>query len=707
MRGQDFSPRTFSLFVISTLTLLGLGAAASPAGVTASPIDSQRLEQPVPNIEIGAIEYHPSIDSRPTTAKMSDLARAGSRLSSTDRHSLGPLSLEEYTLLASDYDASPAGERLRRLKIGIVRKLTNPVSLTGHIPVVERGSQRSVMGGLLERDPGGRLAWTTSFSSLGTEGLRLCLTDVSLPRGSRAFVYNLQGEVHGPYTFDPEVRTEGFWTNAVFSEEVFLEIQFGPGAESATDGIRLIVASVLHIQQQSGPLRGNDIRRSGQLSDTCFVNETCVGATEFPNISLLSRATAELSFVDAGLGYVCSGALLNDMAGDGIPYLLTANHCFSTPTVASSLEAYFQYITANCYASFPSRSTAPRTNGASLLATSTTSDFTLVRLAQSPPADSVFLGWTTADYSAAGGVSAYRISHPYGWPQFYSRHVISGVPSPGQCTGAPQGPFIYSKGAIGGTAGGSSGSLLCLPEGKVIGQLLGSCGTNLNDNCDSFGNSTLDGAFRTTYSAVAQWLNPSGSSSLKAGFGFSPATPSIGQSVNFTDSSTGGPTAWYWSFGDGFSSSAQNPTHPFSTAGTVGVTLTVTNSNGSDQLIRALTVTGSPPSCLTTAATVCLSASRFRVRVDWRVPSQGTSGTGNAVTLTGDTGYFWFFSPGNVELVVKVVDGRALNNHFWVFYGALSDVGYTITVTDTQTGAVQTYTNAQGRLASGADVTAF
>ena len=95
------------------------------------------------------------------------------------------------------------------------------------------------------------------------------------------------------------------------------------------------------------------------------------------------------------------------------------------------------------------------------------------------------------------------------------------------------------------------------------------------------------------------------------------------------------------------------------------------------------------------------------MRVSWAVPTQGTSGTGTAIALTADTGYFWFFSATNVELVIKVLDGRAVNNHFWVFYGALSDVQYTITVTDTQTGSVKTYSNTQGNLASVADVVAF
>jgi hypothetical protein len=112
--------------------------------------------------------------------------------------------------------------------------------------------------------------------------------------------------------------------------------------------------------------------------------------------------------------------------------------------------------------------------------------------------------------------------------------------------------------------------------------------------------------------------------------------------------------------------------------------------------------------CLADATTLCLNGSRFQVRVSFNAPSLGiTNGSGRAVRLTSDTGYFWFFSANNVELVIKVVDGRSFNQYFWVFYGALSDVEYTITVTDSETGAVKTYTNPQGQLASVADVAAF
>ena len=70
-------------------------------------------------------------------------------------------------------------------------------------------------------------------------------------------------------------------------------------------------------------------------------------------------------------------------------------------------------------------------------------------------------------------------------------------------------------------------------------------------------------------------------------------------------------------------------------------------------------------------------------------------------------GTSWFFNPAALDLAVKILDGRAVNGKFWVFYGALSDVEYTITVTDTETGESKTYHNPPGEICGRADVGAF
>jgi PKD repeat protein len=56
--------------------------------------------------------------------------------------------------------------------------------------------------------------------------------------------------------------------------------------------------------------------------------------------------------------------------------------------------------------------------------------------------------------------------------------------------------------------------------------------------------------------------------------------------VTFTDQSTNSPTAWTWDFGDGGSSSLQNPVHVYTAAGTYPVALTASNGDGSDKLVK-------------------------------------------------------------------------------------------------------------------------
>ncbi|MDP9120850.1 MAG: NBR1-Ig-like domain-containing protein, partial [Acidobacteriota bacterium] len=111
-------------------------------------------------------------------------------------------------------------------------------------------------------------------------------------------------------------------------------------------------------------------------------------------------------------------------------------------------------------------------------------------------------------------------------------------------------------------------------------------------------------------------------------------------------------------------------------------------------------------SCVPSPQNLCLIGNRFQVSVDWQT-GPGVSGSGTASAVSDQTGTFWFFDPRNVELVVKVLDGRALTGKFWFFYGALSDVRYDITLTDTVTGSVKRYHNRQGNLCGMGDTSAL
>jgi hypothetical protein len=101
--------------------------------------------------------------------------------------------------------------------------------------------------------------------------------------------------------------------------------------------------------------------------------------------------------------------------------------------------------------------------------------------------------------------------------------------------------------------------------------------------------------------------------------------------------------------------------------------------------------------CLPDATTLCLNGGRFQTTVQWRT-SDGKSGRGQAIPLTGDSGYFWFFGPENVEMTVKVLNACSTSTpRYWVFASGMTDVGVDLTVTDTKTGAVKTYSNPLGR----------
>lgn len=101
---------------------------------------------------------------------------------------------------------------------------------------------------------------------------------------------------------------------------------------------------------------------------------------------------------------------------------------------------------------------------------------------------------------------------------------------------------------------------------------------------------------------------------------------------------------------------------------------------------------------------------RFEVQVHWTDPDvAGNFGSGGAiqVAISDESGLFWFFNPANVELVVKVLDGRVLNGKYWVFYGGLSDVEYWVTVRDTVDGSSRTYHNPPKHVGGQRDLEAF
>lgn len=89
--------------------------------------------------------------------------------------------------------------------------------------------------------------------------------------------------------------------------------------------------------------------------------------------------------------------------------------------------------------------------------------------------------------------------------------------------------------------------------------------------------------------------------------------------------------------------------------------------------------------------TLCIEAGErvFEVEVDyWTSMAGGRSGRGEVEKLAPGTpaGLFTFFHRLNPEVLVKVLDGCAVNGHFWVLTAAATNVGFEVRVRDTTSG---------------------
>lgn len=157
-----------------------------------------------------------------------------------------------------------------------------------------------------------------------------------------------------------------------------------------------------------------------------------------------------------------------------------------------------------------------------------------------------------------------------------------------------------------------------------------------------------------------------------------------------------------WADGDASAQSFTVSVNDGNSNGVETVNLTLSNPTGDAELgLSAATLTivdDQSLICVEGPNTLCLGADdRFRATIAY---DTGT-GTGMGETFpidSRDSGLFFFFGAENIEMLLKVLDACELPgfNAFWVFYAATTDVGFTLTITDTQTGTVRTYSNNLG-----------
>lgn len=330
--------------------------------------------------------------------------------------------------------------------------------------------------------------------------LRLHLSEVRLPANAELWV---QGDRGTAAHFGLGLlRQEGdLWTPSVAGEVIHIQVRI-PSRSMIWEDASFRIDSVAQI------FRPDPDEAISPKGIECLQDAACFSD---PMLDTYKEAVAQLSFVTDGKVGLCSGALVNDLDDSGfIPYLLTANHCFATQSEASTLEARFDFIATSCLGPSPSVIDLPIVTGATLLATSPSTDSTFVQLSHNPSGATAYLGWDTSPVQS--GTDLFRLSHPA--PQgialtmgLSATRVYDPLLS---CSGRPTSRYIYSFPVLGTTVGGSSGAPTVDSDNRIRGQLLGQCFINGGDAtnlCNSF-NDQVDGRFSGFFNSIQQYLDP-------------------------------------------------------------------------------------------------------------------------------------------------------------------------------------------------------
>lgn len=369
-----------------------------------------------------------------------------------------------------------------RLRIGAIRQLNSPLSSW------EEMTSYSV--------PEGQV-YVTRIASEGALSLRLHFTDVSLPEGARLFVASEQTPENfsGPYQQNGPNRDGTFWTPPLRGDSVVIEY-FVPSAADKTRSVSLPfrVKQLSHGFKDERAIIPNVVQQEGAAACNASVP---------PEWSEAAKSVARLRFVEPLGEFLCTGTLLNTADNSGKPYVLTANHCFSTQAAAQSLVATWLYDFGDDPGVIASR---PSTQGAFLLATGARSDFTLVELRFPAPTGVRFSGWSTERPTTGTTVSS--IHHPQGSYKRFSAGSIVNDSCPSDLPGYQCDNLLKVRWNTGITEPGSSGGVLwtgSAADPRVAGTLLGGFSA-----CDNRAGTDYFGRFDLTFPAISFYLTGQG-----------------------------------------------------------------------------------------------------------------------------------------------------------------------------------------------------
>ena len=298
-----------------------------------------------------------------------------------------------------------------------------------------------------------------------------------------------------------EART--YWSPTIDGQEITVEIELPSGVPP--DEVKISIPRLSHLF--STPLNPKALTEKIGEAASCNLDSMCYQATW----SNESSATARMVFTSGGSSYNCTGTLVSDQdTSTFVPYFLSANHCISSQSEASSLQTYWFYQSSSCNSGNLNPSSQTLTGGATLLYATATTDTSFMRLNKAPPAGVYATGWLSNLQPL--NTPDTGIHNPHGDLQKISFGTITGYStcSSGDsfsCSSASSGTanHLASVGSQGITESGSSGSGLWVASGGshyLVGQLHGG-----SSSCASPNSTDYYGRFDVAYNAALyQWL---------------------------------------------------------------------------------------------------------------------------------------------------------------------------------------------------------
>ena len=372
--------------------------------------------------------------------------------------------------------------------------------------------------GLWETLENGDKLWRLGIVSKGAYAINILFSIFEIPEGANVFIYNTKKtDILGAFTSQNNLNSKILSTAPVNSDSIVVEY-FVPSEVKNLGS--LTIGNIGHsyvrlIPDCQNPPYGSCKGRSS----SCEVDIYCPPGANWQNEK---QAVCRLIFYDGASWLAGTGALINNTANDGNPYLLTANHCICNNTIAQSAIALFNYDSPVCNGADGRLDQS--ISGATLLANNPYSDFALLQLSSTPPQsyNPYYLGWDRTGNNPS--VPATIIHHPMGDVKKISvtdngslvNIIHQGGSNSDICAPSMNRDVWNVKNySTGVTEGGSSGAPLLDANHHVIGQLYSgnsTCGSPRDDYYGRFSSSWNYGGTNSTQ--LSYWLDPIGTNPL-------------------------------------------------------------------------------------------------------------------------------------------------------------------------------------------------